>query len=56
MPDGVRELMHLAMQVGMATRQVTHHGSEAQRAEAAKVLAETRRSIYRILAEDDPAA
>ncbi len=56
MPDGVRELMHLAMQVGMATRQVTHHGSDAQRAEAAKVLAETRRSIYRILAEDDPAA
>ena len=43
MPDGVRELIHLAMQVGMATRQVTHHGSEAQRAEAAKVLAETRR-------------
>jgi DNA-binding PadR family transcriptional regulator len=56
MPEGVRELMHLAMQVGMATRQVTHHGSEAQRAEAAKVLADTRRAIYRILAEDDPAS
>jgi DNA-binding PadR family transcriptional regulator len=56
MPEGVRELMHLAMQVGMATRQVVHHGTEAQRAEAAKVLADTRRAIYRILAEDDPAA
>jgi DNA-binding PadR family transcriptional regulator len=54
-PEGVRELMHLAMQVGIATKQVTHHGSEAQRAEAAKVLAEARRSLYRILAEDDPA-
>jgi DNA-binding PadR family transcriptional regulator len=56
MPDGVRELMHLAMQVGMATRQVTHHGSDAQRAEAAKVLADTRRAIYRILAEDEQPA
>ncbi|HUK45748.1 MAG TPA: PadR family transcriptional regulator [Gaiellaceae bacterium] len=55
MPEGVRELIHLAMQVGVATRQVTHHGSEAQRAEAAKVLADTRRALYRILAEDDAA-
>jgi DNA-binding PadR family transcriptional regulator len=54
-PEGVRELMHLAMQVGIATRQVVHAGSEAQRAEAAKVLTEARRSLYRILAEDDPA-
>ncbi len=54
-PEGVRELMQLAMQVGIATRQVIHAGSEAQRAEAAKILAETRRSLYRILAEDDPA-
>ena len=41
------------MQVGVATRQVTHHGSEAQRAEAAKVLADTRRALYKILAEDE---
>ena len=54
-PEGVRELMQLAMQVGIATRQVTHAGTEAQRAEAAKILAETRRSLYRILAEDEPA-
>src|SRR6516164_791169 len=52
-PEGARELIHLAMQVGVATRQVTHHGSEAQRAEAAKVLGDTRRALYKILAEDD---
>src|SRR5262249_53165597 len=42
MPEGMRELLHLAMQVGVATRQVVHHGTEAQRAEASKVLADTR--------------
>ena len=51
--DDVRELFQLVMQVGVATRQVTHHGSEAQRAEAAKVLGDTRRALYRILAEDE---
>ncbi|MBV8079634.1 MAG: PadR family transcriptional regulator [Actinobacteria bacterium] len=50
-PDDVRELMRLAMQVGMATRQVTHAGNESQRKEAAELLAETRRALYRILAE-----
>ena len=39
----------------MAARQIIHHGSDAQRAEAAKVLADTRRALYRILAEDEPA-
>ena len=53
MPEGVRELFQLAMQVGIATRQVTHHGTEAQRNEAAKVLKDTRKALYRILAEDD---
>jgi DNA-binding PadR family transcriptional regulator len=56
MPEGVREIVHLMMQVGMAGKQVAHHGNETQRAEAAKVLADTRRSLYRILAEDEPAA
>jgi DNA-binding PadR family transcriptional regulator len=51
-PDDVRELMRLAMQVGMATRQITHAGNESQREAAAKLLAETRRSLYRILAEE----
>src|SRR5579871_3635009 len=55
MPEGIREVIHLMMQVGMAGRQVAHHGTEAQRAEAAKVLADTRRALYRILAEDEPA-
>ena len=50
-PDDVRELMKLAMQVGMATRQVTHAGNDEQRKQAAELLAETRRSLYRILAE-----
>jgi DNA-binding PadR family transcriptional regulator len=40
--------------VGMAFVQVLHAGSEAQVAEAGKVLAETRRSLYRILADGEP--
>jgi DNA-binding PadR family transcriptional regulator len=56
MPDGVREVAHLMMQVAMAGKQVVHHGTEAQRSEAAKVLADARRSLYRILAEDEPEA
>ena len=34
--------------------QVVQAGTEAQAAEAAKVLEETRRSLYRILAGDTP--
>jgi len=56
MPEGVREVAHLMKQVVMAARQVLHHGTEAQRAEAVKVLSEARRSLYRILAEDEPPA
>jgi DNA-binding PadR family transcriptional regulator len=44
----------LMRDVGMAFVQVLHAGSEAQVAEAGKVLAETRRSLYRILADGDP--
>ena len=54
-PDGVRELGKLMLQVGIAVKQVMQAGGETQSAEAAKVLAETRRSLYRILAEDEPA-
>ena len=53
-PDDVRALFGLALQVGVATRQVVHAGSESQRAEATKVLTDARRALYRILAEDDP--
>jgi DNA-binding PadR family transcriptional regulator len=52
--DEVRELLHLTLQVGVASRQVFHAGTDAQRAEATKLLKETRRSLYRILAEDEP--
>jgi DNA-binding PadR family transcriptional regulator len=50
-PDDVRELIRTAMQVGMATRQVAHAGNDEQRKQAAELLIETRRSLYRILAE-----
>jgi hypothetical protein len=43
--------MQLAMQVGIAARQVTHAGSEEQRKAAAELLTETRRKLYGILAE-----
>jgi DNA-binding PadR family transcriptional regulator len=45
----------LMRDVGMAFFQVLHAGSEAQVAEAGRVLAETRRSLYRILADGEPA-
>jgi DNA-binding PadR family transcriptional regulator len=53
-PEGVRELGKLMLQVGIAVKQVMQAGGETQSAEAAKILAETRRSLYRILAEDEP--
>jgi DNA-binding PadR family transcriptional regulator len=53
MPDGLFELRDLIGQVAMAFTQVAHVGTEAQVAEAKQVLAETRRALYRILAEGD---
>jgi DNA-binding PadR family transcriptional regulator len=50
------ETAALMRDVGMAFVQVLHAGSEAQVAEAGKVLAETRRALYRILADGEPAA
>jgi DNA-binding PadR family transcriptional regulator len=50
-----RELMGTARQVLIAGRQVLMAGSEAQVAKAITVLAETRRSLYSILAEGDDA-
>jgi DNA-binding PadR family transcriptional regulator len=52
--DGAWQLMQLARQVGMATAQLVHVAGEAQVAEAKKVLAEARRALYRILAEEEP--
>ncbi len=40
------------MQVGTAAWQVAQAGTEAQVAEARRILGETRRALYRILAED----
>jgi DNA-binding PadR family transcriptional regulator len=52
---GIREMRALISQLAMAAMQVTSAGSDAQVAEAAKVLSGTRRSLYRILAtEEEP--
>ena len=42
----------LIVQIGKAAWQVASVGDEAQRARAMELLTETRRSLYRILAED----
>ena len=52
--EAVGELRTLVFSVGAAVMQVVQAGTEAQVAEAAKVLEETRRSLYRILAGDEP--
>lgn len=46
------QLMH---QVVGAMKQVIHAGNEQQLAQASAVLTDTRRALYRILAEDAPA-
>jgi hypothetical protein len=53
--DEVREAAHLMREVALAFSQVVRAGSPSQVAEASKVLADTRRSLYRILAEGEPA-
>jgi DNA-binding PadR family transcriptional regulator len=50
--QGLHELRDLLMQVGTAAWQVAQAGTEAQVAEARRILGETRRALYRILAED----
>jgi DNA-binding PadR family transcriptional regulator len=52
-PEGFRELGSLLGQVAVAARQVMHAGSEAQVTAASQLLADTRRSLYRILADDE---
>jgi DNA-binding PadR family transcriptional regulator len=46
------ELAPLVVQIGKATFQVASVGSPAQRGRARALLADTRRALYRILAED----
>jgi DNA-binding PadR family transcriptional regulator len=52
--NAITELAPLVIQIGKAAWQVASVGDEAQRARAIEVLAEARRSLYRILAEDAP--
>jgi DNA-binding PadR family transcriptional regulator len=54
MGEGAWEMVAPMRQIGMALFQLMHSGSEEQQAEAREVLAETRRALYRILAEDAP--
>src|SRR5947207_9000 len=54
--DDAIELRALIGQVAMAAVQVTQVGSEAQVAQAHKILTDARRSLYRILAADDEPA
>ena len=49
----IRNLFTLFKQIATAGKQVAQHGSEGQLAEARKVLTDTRRRLYLILAEDD---
>src|SRR4051812_46973721 len=53
--EHIAELRTLVFGVGAAVMQVAQAGTEAQVAEASRVLEETRRALYRILAGDEPA-
>ena len=50
------EMRTLMGQLAMAAFQVVSAGTEPQQAEARKILADTRRALYRILAADDAGA
>ena len=54
MGEGAWELIGAMRQIGGALFQLTHSGTEAQQQEAKEVLAEARRALYRILAEEPP--
>jgi DNA-binding PadR family transcriptional regulator len=54
--DQAHELGRLIREVASAFSQVVKTGSEAQMGEARKVLAKTRKDLYRILADGDPEA
>ncbi|GAA0326069.1 PadR family transcriptional regulator [Actinoallomurus spadix] len=51
--DDVRELFKTAAGAGGAVMQIVRTGSEAQVAQAKEILAETRRRLYHLLAEDE---
>ncbi|HYE77639.1 MAG TPA: PadR family transcriptional regulator [bacterium] len=49
----VMDLFSQVKHIGMAVGQIAHLEGESKVAEAKKILAQTRRALYRILAEDD---
>jgi DNA-binding PadR family transcriptional regulator len=53
-PDGrsIPEIAALVVQIGKAAWQVAHEGDERQVERACQTLAETRRALYGILAEE----
>jgi len=51
--DDVRELFGTAARTGAAVMQIVQTGTEEQVAQARQILSETRRSLYRLLAEDE---
>ncbi len=53
--EGGDDLRGLARELGVATMQVVRVGSPAAVDEARKVLTDARRSLYRLLAEDESA-
>jgi DNA-binding PadR family transcriptional regulator len=53
-PD-LHRMASLMIQIGKAAWQVAQEGDERQTEQAYKTLAETRRSLYRILSQDSPA-
>ncbi|MBG0818104.1 PadR family transcriptional regulator [Planomonospora sp. ID82291] len=53
--EGTWELIDLARQSGFAMMQILQTGTEAQIRQARQQLIETRRRLYRILADGDPA-
>jgi DNA-binding PadR family transcriptional regulator len=52
-PSDFVDLRSLIAQVGMATIQVAQSGDEQQVAEAKRILSDARKSLYRILAEEE---
>lgn len=54
--DEVAELHDVGRQLAAAAMQVAQAGNQAQKRRAVEVLTGARRSLYRILAEDDEAA
>jgi DNA-binding PadR family transcriptional regulator len=51
-----RDMYNLYKQVGMASYQVVSAGSETQVRQARKILTDTRKALYRVLAADDDEA